>query len=435
MQKMASKSVKELEAEIKELQSQLNEANDTLDAIRTGQIDALIVNENGGQSLFTLKSADHSYRVFIEQMTEGAITLNQSGVILYCNSALAKILNQPLSKVIGCRFIDFIIEEFRPQFINSFHEGWKENVKMEVELLPSHNPVPVQLSLNVLELDREMTLSVIVTDLSFQKQTERELKAKNQQLETLNISLASSNHDLQQFASIASHDLQEPLRKIQVFSKFLKDKALHELSDSSRIYLEKIIKSSHRMKTLIVDILTYSRLSSNESNIEPIDLTQLFNEIMDDFELKISEQNADITIKPLPVIEGNKGQLRQVFYNLLSNALKFVTPGNSPKVIVENKRINSTELGISLSNEKDYCCISIRDNGIGFDQKYSSSIFNLFEKLNPKSSFEGSGIGLSIAKKIIDKHHGLIIVNSEVGTGTEFNLLLPYKHPHEDAHY
>lgn len=428
---MELKSNDKLLAEIDKLQSQLTEANDTLDAIRTGQIDALVVNGHNGHTLFTLNTADHAYRVFIEQMTEGAVTLNSSGLIIYSNSQFALLVGQKLSNVLGCEFSHFISSDCKDTFNELFQQGWGGSSKREVTILSDGVRIPVLLSLNALQLDDETALSLIVTDLTVQKDSEKQLRIKNEQLESLNKALTESNHDLQQFASVASHDLQEPLRKIQVFSRFLKDKNFHELSEQSKVYVNKIISASHRMKVLIIDILNYSRLSANDHGFEPVNLATLLNEIVDDFDLKISEREAKIEVENLPVIEGNKGQLRQVFHNLLSNALKFITPDRKPHVVIQAVDVNSKDLGISIQNEENYCRVLVKDNGIGFDQQYANSIFSLFETLNPKSSFEGSGIGLSIAKKIIDKHHGLIIAKSVIGQGSEFNIILPYKH-HED---
>jgi PAS domain S-box-containing protein len=420
------KSTDQLIAKIDLLQSQLNEAQDTIEAIRTGQIDALVVNGHDGHALYTLKSADLAYRVFVEQMNEGALTLNAEGLIVYSNSNFSKMTGVPLSAVIGRPLLEFINLDEREYFNTIFNRGWQENSKGEITILSAGNTnIPVQVSLNVLQLDHEIVLSVIITDLSQQKKNERELKQKNELLKALNDALVSSNHDLQQFASIASHDLQEPLRKIQVFSKLLKDRAFNELSDSSKSYVDKIVKSAQRMKVLIVDILTYSKLSAKEQYTETLDLKALVDEIVEDFDLKISEKNATIRVGNLPVLEGNKGQLRQVFHNLLSNALKFTHPDKAPAVTIETKSLSAIDLGVSLENGRKYCRISVKDDGIGFDEKFASSIFSLFETLNPKTSFEGSGIGLAIAKKIIDKHHGLIIAKSIQGKGSEFNIILP----------
>jgi signal transduction histidine kinase len=181
------------------------------------------------------------------------------------------------------------------------------------------------------------------------------------------------------------------------------------------------------MKTLIVDILTYSRLSADDPNLEVVPLGHLCEEILDDFDLQISEKNAHIQVGDLPSLEGNKGQLRQVFNNLISNALKFTGQRGTPHIVIETKPLEAQRLGLSLADESNYCRISVQDNGIGFEQRHASSIFNLFEKLHPKSSFEGSGIGLAIAKKIVEKHHGIILAKSKLGEGSEFNIILPLK--------
>lgn len=417
----------ELIAKIEHLQSQLTEAQDTIDAIRTGQVDALVINGEDGHTLYTLKSADVAYRVFIEQMSEGALTLNNEGIILYSNSKFATLTGVPLSSILGSPFSEFVSAPDRDEFQSLFERGWQDNTKGEINVLAGRELVPVHISLNVLLLDSEMALSLIVTDLTSQKENALELKLKNEQLVTLNEALINSNHDLQQFASVASHDLQEPLRKIQVFSKFLKDRSFKDLSDDAKGSVEKIITSAQRMKVLIVDILTYSRLSADKGPPEKLDMGLLTREILEDLDLKIIEKKATIEVEKLCVVEGNKGQLRQVFTNLISNALKFTKPGEHPRVTIKMKPLHADELGVSLDQPEGYCRVSIKDSGIGFDERFASSIFSLFEKLNPKNSYEGSGIGLAIAKRIVEKHHGLIIARSSPGQGAEFNVVLPYR--------
>jgi len=419
----------DLMIEIDKLRAQLNEANDTLEAIRTGQIDALVVNDQSGPSLFTLRSADRAYRFFIEQMSEGAVTLNRDGLIIYSNSQFSKLIQQPLSRVTGNLFSDFVCAEDLPLFEKAFSRGWTLNVKSEMRLHAGEAPVTVQLSLNVLELDDDTALSVIITDLTLQKKIEKQLTENNEQLRKLNEALVSSNDDLQQFASVASHDLQEPLRKIQIFSTFLKDRSYHELSEISRGYVEKIFSSSQRMKVLIVDILTYSKLSADGFLSEMVDLNEVVQEILEDFDLRISEKNARVEVSALCTVEGNKGQLRQVFYNLISNALKFVSSGRAPVISIRLEKADAAELGMSLKDAGNFCRIVVTDNGIGFEDGYASVIFGLFEKLNPKNTYEGSGIGLAIAKKIVEKHHGMILAKGKVDEGSEFNVFLPFKQP------
>ena len=414
----------DLAREIGELKYQLEEANETIEAIRTGQIDALVVQSEKGPQLFTLKSADQTYRVFIEKMTEGAVTLNPKGLILYCNSRFARMVDVPLSEIIGVSFEDFVAEENIEEYRQLFEKCWRDDCKGEVQLLAGSNRTPVQLSLTTLELEEGVSLSIILTDLTAQKETQKQLSQNNKKLAEINKALEASNHDLQQFASVASHDLQEPIRKIQIFSNLLKAKQA-ELTPESKKYLEKIIESSGRMKALVTDILNYSGLSANNSEIECIDLNELIRELRDHFELIMQEKGAEIIAGHMPCVDVIRGQIRQVFQNIISNALKFTRPEVKPVVRIEATPTSGKSFDSKEDPNGAYTLISIQDNGIGFDEKYVSSIFALFERLNSKDKFEGTGIGMAIAKKIIEKHDGLITATSKEGSGATFKIILP----------
>lgn len=413
-----------LEKELDELRHQLEEAKETIEAIRTGQIDALVVHGSNGHQLYTLKSADQTYRFFIENMAEGAVTINQQGIILYSNSRFAKMANKPLSKVIGFPFEEFIASDSLQAYKQLFEKSWQSECKGEVNLIDGGKPIPVQLSLTTIEIEKEISLSIILTDLTAQKNTQKQLRSNNEKLEEINLALELSNHDLHQFASIASHDLQEPLRKIQIFSSLMKDKE-NDLAPDIRKYLDKIVESSGRMKNLIVDILNYSRLSANISRVENTDLKEVVNEIIEDFELIINEKKAIIRVNDLPVINVKRGQIRQVFQNIISNALKFSKPGEPPLIEIFSTRISQKSFDAEQNEDGLFYLISIKDNGIGFDEKYVNNIFDLFERLHSKDTYEGTGIGLAIAKKIIEKHHGLITASSKTGGGAEFKIILP----------
>ncbi|MEO6720490.1 MAG: ATP-binding protein [Ferruginibacter sp.] len=418
------KSYDELVREMEDMRLQMEEANETIEAIRTGQVDALVVKSKNGHELYTLKSADQTYRVFIEKMTEGAVTLNKDGLIVYSNSQFGKMVGLPLSQVVGCSFVSFI----EPQDIETYSDlaatGWDQDIKGELTLISANKQTPVQLSLTTLELDEGTSLSVILTDLTAQKQTQLLLKTNNEKLKQINHELELSNHDLQQFASVASHDLQEPLRKIQIFSNFLKEKFSTGLNDESQHYLEKIISSSQRMKALIIDILNYSQLSQDNHVFCLTDLNILVKEVLEDYEIVIKEKKARISVEALPAIEVNPGQIRQVFQNLISNALKFVQPGEPPVLHISAKMIDDNTT-IENDSKSRWCYISFHDNGIGFDDKFASKIFTLFRRLHTKDKFEGTGIGLAISKKIIEKHRGQIIARGREGKGAEFIIILP----------
>lgn len=418
-----AKTYDQLVEENERLLWQLEEATDIIHAIRTGQIDALVVKGENGHELYTLKTADQTYRVFIEKMNEGAVTLNAEGIILYCNSMFASMVNMSLSKVIGLAFQTFIAPHCVEDFKHIFERGWSQDGKYEISISSNDSLIPCQLSVTTLELDEGVSLSVIITDLTYQKEIQRLLKLNNERLETANSALEMSNHDLQQFASVASHDLQEPLRKILIFSGLLKSRHLKELPEESVQYLEKIIASSSRMKTMIIDILTYSGLSVHDNHFELTDLNTVIQEVLEDFEILVEEKNAEFIIGQLPSIEANKGQMRQVFQNLIGNALKFCKPDEKPVISIQNL----TNGSVSIADAPGYCRISVKDNGIGFDEKYGDKIFSLFQRLNTKDKYEGSGIGLAITKKILDKHNGTIAANSQENIGSEFVVNLPLR--------
>ena len=420
-----NKTIKELQNEVEELRFQLAEANETIEAIRTGQIDALVVQGEGGHQLYSLKSADQTYRFFIEKMTEGAVTLNPQGLILYCNSQFASMVRCSLSQVIGLPFIDFVAEDHKAKYQELFQQSWKTDCKGEILLCATDAPpTPVQLSLTTLELEEGVSLSIILTDLTMQKRTQQQLKENNLQLEEINRALEISNHDLQQFASIASHDLQEPLRKIQVFSNLLQERQ-EELPDAAAKHLQKILDSSARMKTLIIDILNYSKLSASDNKRERVCLNDILKELKEDFELLIAEKGAEIIVGNLPCVEVNKGQIRQVFQNMISNALKFGKTAIPPVITIQSKRIREKSFYSKEAVDGAYWLITIQDNGIGFDEKYVQNIFSLFERLNSKDQYEGTGIGLAIVKKIIEKHNGLVTAESKEGQGALFSIILP----------
>ena len=421
---LSYKQQADLIKELDELRQQLAEANETIEAIRTGQIDALVVQNDNGRQLYTLKSADLTYRVFIEKMNEGAVTLNREGIVIYGNSQFAKLVDIPLSSAIGAPLADFIAEESQNVYRSCFDQSWIGDCKAEALLLSGREPKPVQLSFNLLHLDGGASVSVILTDLTAQKNTQRELEQYNAKLQNANDALELSNHDLQQFASVASHDLQEPLRKIQIYSNLLRDKGAVPSAEDSQ-YLGKIIDSASRMRKLIIAILDYSKLSADTMDWEYTDLSVLFKELLEDFELVIKEKKAEVKVGAMPSIAVNRGQIRQVFQNILSNALKFSREDIPPRINIYSRCMATRSFSGAEQENGPFCLIGIGDNGIGFDNKYLTSVFSLFERLHSKDRFEGTGIGLAIAKKIVEKHHGLISAVSTEGRGSEFRIILP----------
>ncbi|GAB2563272.1 sensor histidine kinase [Spirosoma aerophilum] len=258
-----------------------------------------------------------------------------------------------------------------------------------------------------------------------------------QQLEAANMELKRSNENLQSFAYIASHDLQEPLRKIQSFGDLLKEQYGSVLDGEGRYMIERMQAASERMSSLIRDLLDYSRIASQREMFRPFSLTQLLEDIAEDLWHPIQLTRARLEFgdgQPLPDLTGDRFQLRQLFHNLLSNALKFYRTDDVAQPIAPVVRVSavfvkgidlSTDLLQDLSVDSDYWSISVADNGVGFNQRHADLIFQVFQRLHNREQVEGTGIGLAVVKKVVEQHDGAIRVSSEMGKGTVFTVYLP----------
>ena len=243
-------------------------------------------------------------------------------------------------------------------------------------------------------------------------ESNRRLAESNIQLAESNARLAKSNYELEQFAYIASHDLQEPLRKIHVFSELLEE-GLNKGADMNTLqkHLQKIKHASIRMSRLIKDVLEYSRLSRNELTYEPVDLNEVMRDVLMEFDLWVAEKKASVTVDLLPMVVGVASQFRQLFRNLIGNALKFSM--EHPRIVIQAEKVEG------------FVKLSFKDNGIGFGQEHAAKIFDIFQRLNNQDKYGGSGIGLALCKKIVENHHGSISVVSEPGKGATFQVMLP----------
>jgi two-component system CheB/CheR fusion protein len=261
------------------------------------------------------------------------------------------------------------------------------------------------------------------TDITESKKSFSQLQDTTDMLRTSNQQLEQSNYDLLQFASVASHDLKEPLRKIQTFGNKLQEKVQDNLPEKEMVYLQKIIKASNRMQTLIEDILMLSKLSNVTAERAKVNVNDILNNIVDDLEIVINEKKTKLNIGKLPEIYAVPGQIHQLFQNLISNAIKF-NEQDPPVITIAEEKI-SDDLADRLKIDRSkYICITVQDNGIGFDQEYSDKIFGVFQRLNG-SNYQGTGIGLAICKKIIDNHQGYIFADSRANEGAKFTIVLP----------
>ena len=268
----------------------------------------------------------------------------------------------------------------------------------------------------------------VSSDITARKEADEKLKRFAEKLER-------SNAELDSFASVASHDLQEPLRKIQAFGDRLRAKCSDEIGEQGRDYLARMQNASERMQVLIQDLLKLSRIASRAKPFVPCNLGKVVADVLNDLEVAIEEKHAKIEVGELAVIDADPLQMRQLFQNLITNALKFQKPGESPVVTI------SCEIGEATGHEipgaprgSAYCRVSVRDNGIGFEQKFADQIFVVFQRLHTRQEYEGTGIGLAVCRKITDRHGGAIVAKSEDGKGATFIVTLPAKQSATPAH-
>jgi signal transduction histidine kinase len=273
------------------------------------------------------------------------------------------------------------------------------------------------------------------TNISFQKQRQREIEEQNaslflaveertQSLSIYSEELKRSNRELEDFAFVASHDLQEPLRKIQTFSDRLQSLCGDTLGDKGADYLSRMQSAAQRMSQLISDLLAFSRISTRGKPFEELDLNALINDCLEDLSVKIEEQDAQINVAHMPIMQADPTQMRQLFSNLLLNALKFSLPSVTSKVDITLRQCSQPE-HINLPDLDQWYEITISDNGIGFEQEHADKIFVPFQRLHSTKEYKGTGIGLSICRRIVERHNGEISAVGQLNKGATFKIVLP----------
>ncbi len=276
------------------------------------------------------------------------------------------------------------------------------------------------LELSISKMDNDHLINIF-TDVTPIKEGQLQLEASIEELKR-------SNASLEEFSYAASHDLKEPIRKVQVFTDRLKAQLESRLEEDEKWAFERLENATQRMRLLVDDLLAYSQVSHFSGSREKVDLNNKVRLVLTDLELEIEQQHANIEIGPLPVIEGYRRQLQQLFQNLISNALKYHKPESSPAISITSREVTGRQVPATLPEEaahKLYHFIEIKDNGIGFKQENAERIFQMFHRLHSNSEYNGTGLGLTIVKKVVENHNGYITAIGEPGMGARFHIYLP----------
>jgi PAS domain S-box-containing protein len=582
-------SIDEATKRIDELENRLEEAEQLIDAIKAGEVDAFALNRNNKPEIFTLESGDFGYRMLVEKFNEGAVTLSEDSLIVYSNRYFHEFLGLPYDQVIGKPFFNFVHQDSKAAFNELFRKGLAGQSKGDLELTSGGNAFPVYVSLTslypkiptvgmivtdlsekkrqdsiverhkeleiekrlleesgkvirrIMEFDEaimanmgeglytvdnngllttmnpaaeklfgwkreelvgrkmhEMThykhrdgspfpahecaglqvllngialtnhedtfvrkdgtffdvmysasplvrggekegLIVVFRDITEQKEAAAKLEVSQEALRQLTVSLEEKvnrrtaeikrnnaalekmNKELESFAYISSHDLQEPLRKIQTFVSRIVEKELQNLSPQGQDMFTRMQLSAKRMQTLIGDLLAYSRTGNLEHNFQRVDLNQMLEQVKEDLKEEIEMKNAVIEASDLLPANIIPFQFRQMMHNLIGNSLKFSRPDVPIRIKVKSAAIPSYEPfgGAPVRH------IAVEDNGIGFEEQYADKIFEVFQRLHAKSDYEGTGIGLSIVKRIVENHKGHITAQGSPGKGARFDIYIP----------
>lgn len=364
-------------------------------------------------------------RMMEEFQDYSMILLDTSGNIIHWNRGAELIKGYAEAEVLGKYFGIFYpqsdIEKNLPARMlqeaalsgKAVYEGWrvrKDNSRFwgSIILTALHN-----------DQGEVIGFSKVTRDLTERKRAEDVLMKKNAELEAMNQELAS-------FAYVASHDLQEPLRKIQTFLSRIEDIEKNKLSEKALDYFKRIQSASSRMQNLIEDLLTYSRTTTNKDSFQQVDLKEVVETVKKEMGESIAEKHAVLEVRSLPVVNGIAFQFRQLFTNLIGNSLKFSRPEVKPHIVIFSEGVSGGESGAPGGiSDRNFHHITFQDNGIGFEPAYNAKVFELFQRLHGRSEYSGTGIGLSICKKIVENHGGMIKADGVPDKGAAFHIYLP----------
>ncbi len=400
----------------------LEETRRLVHELRVHQIELEMQNDALQQAQIELMESNERYTDLYDFAPVGYLSLDEKGIILEANLTLAKQLGFERGVLIGQVFPNFITQSDRDAFRSHLVRIFKtrEPQTFETRLITRKQGSELYASLDSLFVESpqgKKQCRISVTDISDRKSAEEVANIYMKRLER-------SNRELQDFAFIASHDMQEPLRKIQAFGSQIKEKYAADLTDQGRDFFDRMMKAAKRMSDMVKGLLDYSRVGTREIPFAAVDLNRLVEEVESDLEISFEKTGARIEVGHMPTVEADSIQMRQLFQNLISNALKFHGE-EKPFIKIYTKPVEQ------VSGSRTHR-IFIEDNGIGFDEKYLDRIFTMFHRLNGINAFEGTGMGLAICRKIVEHHHGTIAARSKPGHGATFIVNLPETQPSDE---
>ncbi|MGV8945502.1 MAG: chemotaxis protein CheB [Lutibacter sp.] len=439
----------ELQSSNEEMQSLNEELETSREELQSTNEELIIVNQELLEKQEQLNSARYYAESIVSTIREPLIVLDKTLRIKTANASFYKVFNAEEQNTEGKLFYEIQNHQWDDHLMRTLLEKIlpeKERLT-DFEIILNFPSIGKRtLLLNALQILNEKKLEnlilLAIEDITERKAAEQKLETFAEELESqikertaalkkTNEELKQTNTQLDEFAYIASHDLQEPLRKILTFSMRLQDKHKDEMSTEVKSFLNKIEDASSRMTTLIQDLLNYSRLLQHEKLFSTIDLNETVKNVLTDFELLILEKKAKIKISHLPTIDAIPLQMNQLFYNLISNTLKFYKADVPPIITITSRILSEKEIEKypTFNPSMKYYEIIIKDNGIGFEQQYAKQIFTIFQRLHDKEVYLGTGIGLALSKKIIENHHGEIFAVAKEKKGASFHVILPLKQP------
>jgi PAS domain S-box-containing protein len=401
--------VAELQTELDKLkraEKTLSQRRQELESSKT--VLELHVQERTGE----LQKLQRRYELILNSAGEGICGLDLEGKATFVNPAVSRITGFPIGDLIG--------KTEQEIFGKNGTNGDGKNSGERIFYRKDGTPVPLEyVKTPIQENERQVGAVLVFKDIAERKRVEEAIAQKAAEL-------ARSNAELEQFAFVASHDLQEPLRKIQAFGDRLKGKITGAVAAEAQEYLERMQNASARMRTLINDLLAFSRVIRRTEPFVSVDLAAVTRDVLGDLEVRIEKSGAKVEVGDLPTIEADPMQMHQLILNLLSNALKFQPAGAQPVVKIRSRTFSA------LSGEQ-LCEITVEDNGIGFEEKYLEKMFAVFQRLHGRSEYEGTGVGLAVCRRITDRHHGTITAKSQLGQGATFVVTLPMHQAKREA--